>query len=132
MARPNKHKFYCSVDECGQDTAGRIFVVSIVVAGRESRDLLEKALEEIEQSSGKRAKKWQAAKFEQRLSYLAEVSQLHELQQHLFAAKYETSKEYESLTTLTIAQAVNTVAKADYPVTTVIDGLSRATPTRGT
>src|SRR5260370_7313012 len=123
MARPNKHKFYCSVDECGQDTAGRIFVVSIVVAGRESRDLLEKALEEIEQSSGKRAKKWQAAKFEQRLSYLAEVSQLHELQQHLFAAKYETSKEYDLLTTLTIAQAVNPAPQSHNRVPTTINAL---------
>jgi hypothetical protein len=54
------------------------------------------------------------------------------LQQHLFAAKFETSKEYEALTTLTIAEAVNTVATSDYRVTIVIDGLSAASRHRVT
>jgi len=103
-----------------------------VVAGREARDQLEKALAGLEQSSGKREKKWQATKFEQPPSYLAGLSAFHDLQQHLFASKYETSKEYEALTTLTIAQAVNTVAKADYHVTIVIDGLSAASRQRVT
>src|SRR5262249_35380346 len=124
MAKQNKRKFYCYVDESGQDTAGELFVVSVVVAGREARDQLEQALEELEQSSGKREKKWQKAKFEQRLSYLTGLLALRELQQHLFAAKYQATKEYEALTTLTIAEAVNTVAKGDYRVTIVIDGLS--------
>ena len=61
-----------------------------------------------------------------------DLSAFHDLQQHLFASKYETSKEYEALTTLTIAQAVNTVAKADYHVTIVIDGLSAASRQRVT
>lgn len=49
-----------------------------------------------------------------------------------FAAKYEASDEYEALTTLTIAQAVNIVARADYRVTIVIDGLSAASRQRVT
>jgi hypothetical protein len=132
MAKQIKRKFYCYVDESGQDTAGHLFVVSVVVAGREARDQLEKVLEELEQSSGKREKKWQAAKFDQRVSYLAGLSAIRELHRHLFAAKYEASKEYEALTTLTIAQAINTVAKTDYRVTIIIDGLSAASRQRVT
>jgi hypothetical protein len=121
-----KCKLYCYVDESGQDTLGRLFVVSVVIVGRESRDRLEKVLADIEQASGKREKKWQEAKFEQRLLYLTGVLEVRDLQRQLFAAKYETTKEYESLTTFTIAQAVNTVATEEYRVIIVIDGLSNA------
>lgn len=31
----NKQKLYCYVDETGQDTEGQIFVVSIVLTGKE-------------------------------------------------------------------------------------------------
>jgi hypothetical protein len=96
MARQNKRKFYCYVDESGQDTSGQLFVVSVIVTGREARDQLERGLEQLEQSSGKR------------------------------------TSEYEALTTLTIAEAVNAVAKADYRVTIVIDGLSTASRQRVT
>src|SRR5438094_7017604 len=43
-----KQKLYAYVDESGQDTEGRIFVVSIVVLDNE-RDTVRQRLEEIEQ-----------------------------------------------------------------------------------
>ena len=45
-------KLYCYVDETGQDTKGKLFIISIVLTERE-RDELEKRIEEIEQKSGK-------------------------------------------------------------------------------
>lgn len=35
-----KQKLYCYVDENGQDTKGDIFIVSIVVTGKERDELL--------------------------------------------------------------------------------------------
>lgn len=47
-----KQKLYCYVDENGQDTKGDIFIVSVVVTGKE-RDRLLNLCEEIEVESGK-------------------------------------------------------------------------------
>ena len=53
-------KLYAYVDESGQDTAGRIFVVGIVVLEQE-REKIAQALEHIEERSGKLIKKWHRA-----------------------------------------------------------------------
>ena len=45
-----KKKLCCYVDETGQDTAGRMFVVSIFI-NQQERDALLKTLERIEQRS---------------------------------------------------------------------------------
>jgi len=37
----DKMGLYCYVDECGQDTMGKIFVVTMVVVGKERDALLE-------------------------------------------------------------------------------------------
>ncbi len=43
----DKIKFYCYVDETGQDTAGRFFLVSVVLIDSGKKDELENQLEEI-------------------------------------------------------------------------------------
>lgn len=50
-------KLYCFVDETGQDTKGKFFLVSVVISGAE-REHLGKLLNETEQQSGKLEKKW--------------------------------------------------------------------------
>jgi hypothetical protein len=54
-----KTKLYCYVDENGQDTLGRIFVVSVVAVGKQ-RDELFALCEHLEQASEKRKDKWRA------------------------------------------------------------------------
>ncbi len=65
-------KLFCHVDENGQDTGGRIFVVSIVVTG-ENRDKLLELCEQLEKVSGKRRDKWGRAKHERRTQYLRHI-----------------------------------------------------------
>ncbi len=48
-------KLFCYVDETGQHTYGALFVVSVVIAGKE-RDELFKICETIETKTGKRTK----------------------------------------------------------------------------
>ena len=52
MASPTPQKLYAYVDESGQDTAGRLFVVSVLLLAEE-RDALLPRLEGIETRSGK-------------------------------------------------------------------------------
>jgi len=65
-------KLYCYVDESGQDTGGRIFVVAIVGTG-ENRDKLLDLCEKLEKVSGKRRDKWGRAKHERRMQYLRQA-----------------------------------------------------------
>jgi len=50
-------KLYCYVDESGQDTEGRLFLVSVLLTSSE-REGLRGRLREIEQTSGKGTRKW--------------------------------------------------------------------------
>ena len=60
-------KLYCYVDETGQDTEGRFFLVSVVVTGVE-RDEMRTWLETVEKESGKGILKRTKASFERGLS----------------------------------------------------------------
>jgi hypothetical protein len=50
-------KAFCYVDETGQDTKGRLFIVAVVVTGEQRDDCLAWC-EAMEQSTGKRRFKW--------------------------------------------------------------------------
>lgn len=67
-----KQKLYCYVDENGQDTKGDIFIVSVVVTGKE-RDELLSLCEEIERRSGKGKFKWSKAERKKRLDYIKQI-----------------------------------------------------------
>ncbi len=50
-------KFFCYVDESGQDTLRELFIVSVVMTSQE-RDQLRQVCEEIERRSRKGQRKW--------------------------------------------------------------------------
>ena len=112
------HKFYCYIDETGQDTEGRFFLVAVVIAEKEQRDNLERQLEKIEQSSRKGKVRWKKTSLQGRLAYLTGVLSVDSLRENLFYACYQDRKDYGHLTTLTIAQAVlyKVKEKEDYQV----------------
>jgi hypothetical protein len=117
-------RLYCYVDESGQDTRGRLFLVSVVITERSLREELERRLLEIEQQSGKKATKWQKTSFDRRMAYLNGVLQLSRLSGSLFYAVYSESREYVSLSAWTVAQAIGIKAIGDYQATILIDGLN--------
>ncbi|MBI4040034.1 hypothetical protein HY389_01625, partial [Candidatus Daviesbacteria bacterium] len=62
-------KLYCYVDETGQDTQGRVFIVSVIIT-KEDREEITKILEKIEKDSGKGKTKWYKTKAEFKITYL--------------------------------------------------------------
>ncbi|OGC47704.1 hypothetical protein A2886_02940 [candidate division WWE3 bacterium RIFCSPHIGHO2_01_FULL_42_13] len=117
-------KLYCYVDETGQDTAGELFLVAVVLKEAHEVDFLEKRLEEIEAETGKKQLKWKKASNKIKKSYLKEISQLKELKQTVYYSIYRSSKEYSKLTSLTIAKTVLSKGLDDYSVHIIIDGLN--------
>ena len=127
---PKTDKLYCYVDETGQDTEGRLFVVVAVVVANE-RDRLNRYLEATEHDSGIGKRKWVRAKSvtTSRDQYLESVS-TGDLKDTIYYSYYTDSGTgaFEYLTVLAIAKAVNTYREIhrignNYKVSITIDGL---------
>lgn len=118
-------KFYCYVDENGQDTQGDIFIVSVVVT-EENRDELLTLCEQLEQVSGKRKDKWGKAKHERRMRYISHIFADDRFKGFLRYEVFRRTKDYDTSTITAIVSSV----KWDKPVgkyTTMVyvDGLSK-------
>jgi hypothetical protein len=121
----DKIKLYCYTDETGQDTAGRFFLVSVVLIDSAKKDELEAKLEEIEKRTGKNKKKWAKEELGIRIQYIKEIAKIKILQYSLYYSVYFETKEYMHLTTLSIAKAILSKNMDDYAATIVIDGLTK-------
>jgi hypothetical protein len=119
------NKIYCFVDESGQNTQGRVFVVSVVVTAHKRNELFA-LCEQIEQVSGKRKDKWGKADHGERMKYL----------HHIFVddrfkgcLRYEVFRQTIDYDTATIEGIVSSVkwGKPSGKFTTMvyIDGLKK-------
>ena len=116
-------KLYCYVDETGQDTKGKFFLVAVVLEEKEDLEILQSKLDEVEKSTKKNRLKWTKAPFKVRVEYLLRLADIRELKGSIFYSAYQDTKEYIPLTSLTIAKAVLSKEEDDYTVTIIIDGL---------
>lgn len=119
-------KLYCYVDESGQDTRGKLFIVSVVVMAEE-RDELMHLLEQIERETGKGHRKWHKAGKRRRVAYIERILKLEVFRDKLNFALYYDSTEYLDLTTRAIVSALESTVKAgDYKATVLLDTLPDA------
>lgn len=129
------HKLYCYVDETGQDTLGAFFIVAIVVTDNQQHEL-EKSLEAIEKSTGKKTK-WMKTRDKTRTAYTEALAQ-QKLPAMIFVKNYTPSSKngFDDLEVLATAQAINTfretnsIREDEYKLTITVDGLSRTVAAR--
>jgi hypothetical protein len=124
MERDIKQKLYAYVDESGQDTEGKIFIVSVVIM-KSKRDIARKQLSEIERTSRKLDKKWTKSRPQQRLSYIQQVIELQEMMS-VYYSFYQNTRAYVDLTVLTTAKALGAFTQLPYRATIMIDGLKKS------
>lgn len=118
-------KFYCYVDETGQDTVGRFFLVSVVLIVQANKDGLATIIEEIEHRTGKNKTKWTKAKLDIRMRFLEEVSKVKDLQSSVYYSRYDDVTAYEQLTSLSVVRAVQAKGEDDCSVTVIVDALTK-------
>ncbi len=122
-------KLYCYVDETGQDTQGKFFIVVAIILNNQ-RENLYQLLEHAEIQSGKGSLKWNKSQKYRRDNYLKTTLGLPELKNSVYYRVARASGAYEDLTVLAIAQAVNTYVREHrfdaYRATIIIDGLKGA------
>jgi len=124
MKTAKTEKIYCYVDETGQDTKGKLFIVAFVVTNQQ-KDRLEKKLLVIEQNSGKYARKWQKTRKRERTNYIQAVLELKELEQKLYYKDYvEAGKEYLFLLIYALAELIISQFKSG-KISVTIDALTR-------
>jgi hypothetical protein len=117
-------KLYCYVDETGQDTKGKLFLVAIVLREINSLVALESELLEIEQKTGKKKLKWKKTSKSIKKSYLNEIVQVKRLKHSIFYSIYLDSKKYSWLIAQTVARTVQKEKSLNCSVIVIIDGLN--------
>lgn len=129
MKKQSKQKLYCYVDETGQDTKGKLFIVVVVIAPT-NRDELQNQLIKREKQSGKRLKKWGHTPYKEKHAYIDSL--LNEwglIDLTLYYQGWSDSIDYDQSTIMTIGQAIRQYA-TDYQLknpeaTVFVDGLNR-------
>lgn len=118
-------KLYCYTDETGQDTKGKLFLVSIVLAEKDNLEMLKEKITEIETST-KGSKKWTKTNDKKKILFIKTIIKLKFLRGSLYYSVYENTIKYTPLVALAISKAVyrkiENVAE-DYRVNIVIDDL---------
>ncbi|MCX6789084.1 MAG: DUF3800 domain-containing protein [Candidatus Gribaldobacteria bacterium] len=117
-------KLYCYVDETGQDTKGRLFLVAVVVLVSDRENLRAK-LRKAEQVSGKGIKKWMKATHKQHEQYIKQIISDSEFSNAIFYTRYDNARNYVDLTILSTAKAILGKAKSPYTAIVFVDGLGR-------
>lgn len=130
---PQTHKLYCYVDETGQDTLGKMFIVSVVVTDTH-RDELERFLEQLEKDTGKKKRKWVKTRPKEQLAYVEGLLS-DDMPGQLYIrintnAPAVTGTYFEDQQVIASAQAINVYREKNkiddnYKVTIAIDGLSK-------
>lgn len=119
------HKLYAYIDENGQETQGRIFIVSIVIA-EDERDALLTFCELLEKETGKGKLKWGKAEAKRRLEYLRRAFADKRFQGKLCYSVFRSTKEYDAATVIGIERAIHrTKPPEKYGAFVYVDGLSK-------
>jgi hypothetical protein len=119
-------KLYAYVDESGQDTEGRFFVVSVVLVGPE-RDTVLQRLEALEARSGKGRVKWRRAQYSFRQDYITGLADIPLLAASIFVSTFRNTRQYFDRTVESTARAITAKAQGHaYRVTIFVDGLTRS------
>lgn len=119
-----KQKLYCYVDENGQDTKGNVFIVSVVVTGKE-RDELLTLCEKIEKESSKHKDKWGRAKYSRRIDYMNKIFSNKVFKGKLRYSVYHEQPSHDLATIAGIAKAVHFKEPEEYTTLVYVDGLSK-------
>lgn len=121
-----KQKLYCYVDETGQDTQGKLFIVSVVIAKEDRADIYD-LLEKIEKESGKKKTKWIQTKKEFKITYLERILNSKQLKHKIYFSLSEDTRAYKEATLITIASAITSAKDQDnYKASIFIDGLNKS------
>lgn len=124
-------KLYCYVDESGQDTQGRLFVVAAIVTEKD-RDLYRTGCESAELESQRGREKWSKSRPQHKTEYIRLILGQPIFNGHLFYATYKNTTAYHEATAQTIALVLGAFEGQSQNAVVIIDALPKSLqiPTR--
>jgi hypothetical protein len=118
-------KLYCYVDETGQDTKGKFFIVSVVIA-KNDRDEIVDFLELLEKQTKKYNRKWLKTPHRIKIAYIASIFQDKRFTNKIFYHRTKETLSYIEVTLNAIASSIDIARQQKkYKAAIFIDGLSR-------
>jgi Protein of unknown function (DUF3800) len=125
QCRAMTERFYAYLDESGQETEGRIFIVGAVVVESGEREALLDQLHALEARSRKGRVKWHRARFAHRQAYMAELANLTQLARSMYLIRFTRTQRYPAATAEAAARAIRARSGEACRVRVVVDGLKR-------
>lgn len=119
-----KKKFYCYVDETGQDARSEAFIVVAVVSDEEQAEL-RRQIESIEQETGIGIRKWHKASHKRRMKFLETALNKNVANGCVFFGSYKKPLPYFLPVLDTIAKAIEAKVSGEYQARVYIDGIDR-------
>ncbi len=117
-------KLYCYVDESGQDSGSKFFVVVAVVSDAD-RELLRKQLTDIEQDAGTYALKWHKTTHQRRIEYLTRILNRNIAKGCIYTACYHKPIPYFFPMLELIKKSITAAAREPYRTRIYVDGIDR-------
>ncbi|MDE0424779.1 MAG: DUF3800 domain-containing protein [Candidatus Poribacteria bacterium] len=115
------------VDESGQDTRGKLFIVAGAVVAAENRDEARQFYASLEKISGKGKVKWAAADKNKRLTYLhTAIQEAAALDVTLFYSEFHQTTDYDGATVEGIARIVHKLHRSASRIYVHVDGLTES------
>lgn len=122
---PPLRKVYAYADETGQDTEGRLFVVSVVLVGSDHRDALESRFLNLEARIRGQRRKWHQTRTAQRQAIVAELDGLRGKGASFAWSERTDAMPLPAFTAKTVADAAS-VCCPEAELTAIVDGLKEA------
>ena len=117
-------KLSCYVDEAGQDTTSRFFVVVAVVSEGE-QDSIRTKLEHLEKLAGTNRKKWHKVRHQNRMRYLSLALEQKIATGGVYVAYYRKPLPFFFPMIYVVEKAIKATAKKPYQVNVYVDGIDR-------
>lgn len=119
-------KLYCYADETGQDTMGRLFLVSVVLTEKDNFAELREKIRIIEKET-KGKTKWTRTSNAKKILFMEAILRLKNLRGKIFYSIHKSQTAYISLVGLAVGKAVIQRIKdcgGEYKVQVIIDDLN--------
>ena len=115
-------KFYCFVDETGQDVGSEIFITAATVSSEDQHNLRQE-LETIEKQTKIFKRKWYRAGYQQRLDFISRILESGHKFGKIFYIVYKKPIMFFYPWLEVIALALENVTHGDYKARVYVDGI---------
>jgi hypothetical protein len=124
MQRAKRQNIYVYVDEAGQDTSSKFFIV-VSVLNLADQEGLRRQLFDVEERAKTNSLKWQQVKRDRGVRYISLLMEYGVGKGYIFIGRYQKPIDYFFPIVSCVERAIKSVAPERYLATVRIDGINK-------